>query len=124
MAHLLVIDDDKLTREYVAKLLVAAGHTVAEAEDGLHGLEVFRARPADMVVTDMVMPRADGVEVIETLLKEHPGLPVVAMSGAPESAQFLYLASYLGAGKVLTKPVSAEVLLAAVENGLAPRAKT
>ncbi|MBI5693708.1 MAG: response regulator [Verrucomicrobia bacterium] len=118
MARILVIDDDPLTREYVAKIVASAGHSVEQAEDGVQGLEVFRKRPAELVITDMVMPRADGVQVIETLLRDHPNLPVVAMSGAPESAQFLYLASYLGAGKVLTKPVTAEAMLGAVNSAL------
>ena len=114
MARILVIDDDLLSRDYVGQILQTEGHTVEMAANGDDGLSLFRARPADLVITDMVMPKTDGVELITILLNEHPNLPVIAMSGAPNSAQYLYLASYMGAGKILTKPFTAQALLAAV----------
>ena len=114
MARILVIDDDLLSRDYVGQILQTEGHTVEMAANGDDGLSLFRARPADLVITDMVMPKTDGVELITILLNEHPNLPVIAMSGAPNSAQYLYLASYMGAGKILTKPFTAKALLAAV----------
>ena len=121
MARILVVDDDLLTRDYIGHVLSAEGHSVEKAENGESGLAAFRARSADIVITDMVMPKADGVEFIAALLKESPKVPVIAMSGAPQSAQFLYLASYLGAGNVLTKPVAGEALIAAVNGLLMPR---
>jgi DNA-binding response OmpR family regulator len=114
MARILVIDDDLLSRDYVGQILQTEGHTVEMAANGDDGLSLFRAHPADLVITDMVMPKTDGVELITILLNEHPNLPVIAMSGAPNSAQYLYLASYMGAGKILTKPFTAKALLAAV----------
>src|ERR1043165_4757495 len=51
--------------------------------------------PIYLVITDMAMPKTDGVELIAALTKDYADLPIVAMSGAPDSAQYLYLASYL-----------------------------
>jgi DNA-binding response OmpR family regulator len=120
MAHILVIDDDLNVGECVSQILQAKGHIVELAENGEDGLAAFRARPADLVITDMAMPKTDGVELIAILLKDHPHLPIIAMSGAPDSAQYLYLASYLGVGRMLTKPFAAEALLAAVKGALTP----
>jgi DNA-binding response OmpR family regulator len=122
MAHILVIDDDQLIRDMVALTLGAEGHTVVQAESGVDGLAAFRTRPADLVITDMAMPKMDGVQLIERLLKEYPNLPIIAMSGAPDSAQYLYLASYLGAGRLLTKPFKPETLRGAVDGALKPSA--
>jgi two-component system, chemotaxis family, chemotaxis protein CheY len=120
MARILVIDDDPLSRDYVKQILQSEGHAVEMADSGQSGLAAFHACPADLVITDMVMPETDGVELIAGLMKEHPRLPVIAMSGAPSSAQYLYLASYLGAEKMMTKPFTAKALLAAVTSALKP----
>ena len=120
MARILVIDDDQLIREMIALTLGKAGHTVDQAKQGDDGLAAFRAHPADLIITDMAMPGMDGVQLIQRLLKEHPKLPIIAMSGAPDSAQFLYLASYLGAGRLLTKPFGTEALRLAVDEVLKP----
>jgi DNA-binding response OmpR family regulator len=118
MARILVIDDDPPVCDSVALILEAEGHTVEKAGNGDDGLAAFRARPADLVITDMAMPKKDGVELIACLLKDNPNLPIIAMSGAPNSAQFLYLASYFGAGKMLTKPFTGKALLAAVTEAM------
>lgn len=115
MSRILVIDDDSVVRELTVKILERHGHTVDKAADGNAGVTAFRANPPDLVITDMAMPGKDGVEVIATLTKDFPEIPVIAMSGAPDSAQYLYLASFLGAERMLTKPFSPEVLMATVD---------
>src|SRR3954471_23119522 len=101
MARILVIDDDTAVRGLTVQILRSHGHTVNEAIDGDAGLTKFRAEPVDLLITDMAMPKTDGVEVISAVAKERPNFPIIAMSGAPDSAQYLYLASYLGAGRML-----------------------
>ncbi len=115
MPRILVIDDDRVVRELAARILQLHGHTVDLAGDGNQGLAAIRAHAPDLVVTDMEMPGKDGVEVIEILAKDLPDLPIIAMSGATQSAQYLYLASYLGAERLLNKPFTADVLIAAVD---------
>ena len=115
MARILVVDDDLMVRSYVAQILQTKGHTVEKAENGEEGLAIFRSRPTDLIITDMAMPKSDGVQLIASLQKENPSLPIIAMSGAPDSAQFLFLASYFGAEKMLTKPFTADALIDAVD---------
>ena len=115
MSRILVIDDDSVVRELTGRILERHGHKVDMAADGNTGVTAFRANPPDLVITDMAMPGKDGVEVIAALTKDFPDIPVIAMSCAPDSAQYLYLASFLGAERMLTKPFSPEVLMATVD---------
>ncbi len=121
MARILVIEDDRQVREVLRLMLEKGGFEVETAEDGRQGLERFRERPADVVVTDILMPEKDGLEIIEELTREHPGLPIVAISGGGpgEKAQFaLDLAQFAGAGRILAKPFSRKEILAVVRGAL------
>ena len=120
MARVLVIDDDDLFRSVLAANLASAGHVVEQAEDGRVGTARFRAEPADLVITDLVMPNQEGIETILTLKREFPGVRLIAMSGfARNSALYLELARSLGATRVLEKPFTAQQLLEAVAAALA-----
>src|SRR6185369_2584061 len=81
VSRLLLIDDDPILREVLAMALVQAGYTVVHAESGRQGTALFRATPADLVITDLVMPDREGIETIVTLHRERPDLPIIAMSG-------------------------------------------
>ncbi|MBP6508548.1 MAG: response regulator [Opitutaceae bacterium] len=120
MAHLLLIDDDKSLREILAMTLEQAGHVVREAKDGRDGVMQFRREPADVVITDLIMPGQEGIETIVALRKERPKLPIIAMSGGVEhSPVYLGLAKKLGAQRTLAKPFSGEELLKAIDEVLA-----
>lgn len=122
MARILLIDDDNLLREALAIALIEAGHTVRQAADGKPGVKLFRAEPADLVITDIIMPDRDGIETIIALHHEYPDLPIIAMSGfARASKLFLDLANRLGARRTLAKPFPPAVLLHTVEEVLAKR---
>ena len=124
MAHLLLIDDDSILREVLAMALVQAGHTVVQAADGRHGANFFRAAPADLVITDLVMPDREGLETIAELHREWPTLPIIAMSGgATRSALYLAMANRLGARRTLAKPFAPRVLLRAIDELLPTPAK-
>jgi len=111
MCQILIIDDDSLQRTSLRMGLEQFGHKVHEAENGLVAIKMMSSRglsPA-LVVTDMVMPEMDGLEVIRHFQQHLPHIPVVAMSGElPES--FLQLAKRLGARAALVKPVRAEMV--------------
>lgn len=64
MAHILVIDDEPALRRTLRSILEKAGHTVTEAGDGKQAIAVFAANPADLVLTDIIMPERDGIETI------------------------------------------------------------
>jgi CheY-like chemotaxis protein len=118
MASILVIDDDPDTREVLLSTLEPAGHTVALASDGKQGIQEYRAKPVDLVITDLYMPGQEGLETIQQLRMEFPEVRIVAMSGKPTGATMLSVATRLGAAAVLSKPFLPEELLAAVERAL------
>ena len=75
MSRILIIDDDYQIRLALRKRLEMSGNIVEEAMDGLRGIETFRHSPADLVVTDIVMPGMHGLDVIKTLRSECPDIP-------------------------------------------------
>lgn len=113
MARILVIDDDDFVREMLTHVLKKAGHTVVAAPDGEVGTRMFREEPADLIVTDIVMPEKDGWESIMEFRKEAPKVKIIAISGGAKVGPFSYLmtAKRLGADRILRKPVKKEELL-------------
>lgn len=107
------MDDDIELLRLMAAGFRAAGAEVDVAADGRAGLARFAARPAALVVTDIVMPLRDGIEIIATLKSESPGTKVIAISGGHRigSEAFLALATQAGADAVLAKPAPLAELL-------------
>ncbi len=89
---------------------------MVEASNGNEGLELYHAHKPELVVTDLVMPDKEGVEMIISLVERFPGVKIFAMSGAglKESGEYLPLAKQIGALRTFTKPIDKEKLLAAV----------
>ena len=81
MARILVIDDEADMRGLLEETLQSAGHEVSLAADGEEGMKRFRARPADLVITDLYMPGQEGLETIMQLRREFPSVAIMAMSG-------------------------------------------
>ena len=112
MARILLIDDDDLLRNVVSKYLAHEGHTVIQAADGRQGIDLVRAAPLDLVVTDLIMPVKEGVETIVQLRREFPALPIIAISGGlSNSGLYLDIAQRIGARRVLAKPFTPRELL-------------
>jgi CheY-like chemotaxis protein len=113
MASILVIDDDNDLRTVICAILEEEGYQVHEACDGGEGLDRFRAKPSDLVLTDLIMPGQEGVETILELRKEFPEVRIIAMSGGgrSEPGSFLGFADKLGATDTLEKPFSRDKLL-------------
>lgn len=101
-------------------ILETGGHTVSEACDGKDGLDLADSSDIDLVLTDLIMPNTDGIEVIIKLTDSQPALPIIAVSGGGVggSAMYLKAAKNLGAKMILKKPFVAIDLVAAVENCL------
>ncbi len=121
MATILVIDDEDVDRMLVAELLRAEGHEVVEAADGVEGMAAMGASSLDLLVTDIMMPGKDGLQTIIDIKKDRPDMKIIAVSGGGRHMQLssLDMAKHLGAGATLVKPVSAENLIAAVDELLA-----
>lgn len=103
MKRILIIDDEELALSLLKKILEGEGYEVVEALDGQHGIDLFQEKPADLVITDIVMPVKDGLSTIMELREIDKNLPVIAISGGGSIAKERYLtvASYLN---VLTIP--------------------
>ena len=125
-ASILVIDDDVQLRGFLCEVLDQAGYRVHEAGNGNEGSEQYARHRPDLVLTDIVMPEKEGMELIMELRRDHPALPIIAMSGgnAGFSGSYLTVASKLGASATLAKPFTASHLLTAIEQLLEPRFAT
>jgi CheY-like chemotaxis protein len=117
MARILVVDDDRQIRSAFKRVLEGEGYEVAFAEDGIQGLRLYREAGADLVITDLFMPRGGGVELIMALKRDHPDVNIIAISGGGptfSAESYLDVAESIGAARVFTKPVGRFELLAAV----------
>lgn len=111
-----VVDDDALLRDALDALLSEAGYDVRTAADGLDALDTLRVWNADIVLCDLLMPGAEGFELLRTVRKKLPGLRFIMMSGAQgELSHFLDHAPVLGADATLRKPFKPQDLLDTIE---------
>lgn len=103
---ILVVDDEPELRDLIGRVLIGAGHRVTCAENGEHASRLLSGETFDVVLTDVIMPEKDGMQVITELRRKHPGVRVIAMSGGGHVPrdQYLKIAKGLGAHAVLEKP--------------------
>lgn len=109
MARILIIDDDPLVRQVLRDWLEPRGYEVVEAENGNVGLKLFKEKPAELVITDIVMPDKEGIETIRELRRDFPEVKIIAVSGGGQlmpGATCLTLAEGLGVERTLAKPVN------------------
>lgn len=117
MPRILVVDDEPLMRDILRCMLQTEGYEVEEAEDGLEGIQRYRAVPADLVITDLHMPRLNGLDMIKELLHEFPGVKVIMISG--DGDMMRNVAQALGIQETLQKPFRMEAVIAAVHTTMA-----
>lgn len=117
MQRILVIEDDEQTREMLRQLLERQNYAVSTASDGEAGLRSLRTQPADLVLTDLLMPGKEGLETIREMLDQFVGIRVIAMSGGGRIGNLGYLAAAkkLGAHRTFAKPIDIPQLLKAIE---------
>lgn len=123
MARVLLVDDDDAVRGFARRALELEGHAVTEAVDGQDALERLEADKAafDVVVTDVQMPRLDGIALAEAVARVAPGLPLVLMTGYAAQRE---RADLLGdaVSQVLLKPFTLSDFKIAVEKAIEKRA--
>lgn len=121
MQSILVIDDDKLMRLALARILISSGFNVVQAADGDEGLQLYRSQEFDLVITDLIMPDKEGIQIIRELRKENSKIRIIAMSagGRGGATDYLKWARLMGAKQCLSKPIKREELLNAVTAVLA-----
>lgn len=112
MKRILVIDDEPQLRAMLKRFLEMEGYEVAVAADGREALRLYAGQPADVVITDLIMPEKEGIETIKELKENYPAVKIIAMSGGgrmgPET--YLSLAGKLGAQRTFTKPFELRAL--------------
>jgi len=121
MKRILLVEDDEELRELLHDILQSAGYEIESARNGAEALALNFVLPAHLVITDLFMPKMDGLETIIELRKQQPDLDFIAISGCGQQA--LNLARKFGARATLMKPFSAEKFLETVSRfiGFSPR---
>jgi len=116
MARILIIDDEPVIVQMLQRFLERNGFEVTSASDGAAGLDAQRRSPADLVITDILMPGKEGFETIRELRRVSPAIKIVAISGGGrnEPQTYLRFATTFGADRAFAKPLDLGQLLMAV----------
>lgn len=116
--RVVLVEDDTRARRALQRDLSRAGFAVMCADDGASACDLFASHGADVIVTDLRMPRMDGLELTLRLGTAHPQLPIIAMTGASAPDARLLSALERGAVSVLAKPFAVDDLVAAIRRAL------
>lgn len=118
----LIVEDDAATRRLYKFMLTNGGYPVVEAEDGVAALEQLSQHHCDLVITDMNMPRMDGMELIQAIRRDYSDLYVILITafGTPDTEK---QARRIGANDYLAKPFDFEELERRVKAFFESRAK-
>jgi CheY-like chemotaxis protein len=118
MARILIIDDDEKLLEMLRRMLEQENYEIMLASDGVEGMEQHRHSPADIIITDLFMPRQEGIETILRIKQESPSVKFIAISGGGNVAgmDYLELAANVGAERTLAKPFTRDQLLEAIKD--------
>lgn len=116
--RILIIDDDEQIRLLLQQMMEWAGFEVSVAENGKIAMRLQQQRPADLVITDLIMPEQEGLETISRLKKEYKGIKIIAISGGGRIGPEAYLpaAKELGADRVFCKPFDVQEVVDAVRD--------
>ena len=114
MARILIIDDEIRIRSMLRQMLERTGHEVVDAPDGDAGIKLYRNGPADLVITDLIMPEKEGLETIMELRCDFPDVKIIAISGRVGPTGYLEVTKKLGAQRIFAKPFAVKEILQAV----------
>jgi CheY-like chemotaxis protein len=120
MPRILIIDDEQDLRLILREALEYVGYEVVEAGNGDEGLQHYRETPADLIITDIIMPGKGGLETIGELQRADPHVRIIAISGGSSFgyADALDIAKQLGARRVFRKPFQLPEMCQAVREAL------
>jgi YesN/AraC family two-component response regulator len=117
MARILIIDDEAMILNLIKKILEREEYEIITASNGKDGIKIHRKNPADLIITDLIMPDKEGIETIMELRRDFQNVKIIAISGGgkvnPET--YLQMAKTLGAIKTLAKPFDRKDLLKTVQ---------
>jgi YesN/AraC family two-component response regulator len=114
---ILVIDDEPSLLEGIKCFLESNQYAVLTASNGLAGISIIGDKKIDLVVTDIIMPEMDGMELISYLKKSNPEIHIISMSGGGRFQQEFYseVAAMLGIDAFLKKPFTTQMLLSTIK---------
>ena len=116
MTSILLIEDDIQLQRLLCQILISEGYEVQNTCNGNEGISCFHETPADLVITDIIMPEKTGLDIISELISAYPGVKIIAMSGGARAGiKLLNMAKTLGAKQTLRKPFTRSELIAAVQ---------
>lgn len=120
MEKVLIIEDDMQIADMLTRALKPIGYDVHTAHNGTEGLRLNQDNPADLIITDILMPGKGGIETIVELKREYPEIKIIAMSGGGRvsAVDHLKIAREVGAHVTLTKPFTYAELVEAVRTAL------
>lgn len=112
MPKILVVDDNDTLRTALCLSLEEMGCEVTQAANGNEALVLQQSQPADVLLTDLIMPEKEGMEVIQEFRQRYPEVTIIAMSagGRMSARDLLKMANHLGASYTLAKPFSKDQL--------------
>ena len=119
---ILIADDEDSIRSLLEHFLTSGGHTVVAVGNAREACQAMARQPFDLVITDVLMPEGDGLDLITELKKKQPNARILAMSGGGryfEGSDYLRLAKGLGAHTAMMKPFTWLQLKEAIEVALA-----
>jgi DNA-binding response OmpR family regulator len=115
MKNILVIEDDKLISSLVKFRLKKDGYNVTMAEDGLSGMDMMNANRPDLIITDVMIPFKNGIEIINHAKKIYPLVPIIVLSSLGEEESTVMEAFNLGASDFIPKPFNPNELAVRVK---------
>ena len=117
MVRILVIDDDEQVLDMLYESLTREGYDVLKASNGEQGLRLYREESVDLIITDLIMPKKEGIETIIELRQDFPDVKIIAISGGGRAGtkDYLHMAKIFGVQRTFTKPVAREQLLEAIK---------
>lgn len=121
MANVLLIDDDQIFRDMLTEMLTREGHKVTVATNGEEGLAMAKNHTPELIITDVLMPKMDGIETVMALQRAGVKSPIIAISGGRRSIspEFnLESASLMGVKATLTKPFTRAELSSAIAKAI------
>lgn len=101
MKKLLIIDDSKLTRERIISILQKENYLFSTANSGLDALQILKRNPFDLIITDIIMPEMEGLELIVNIKKQYPSIKIIAVSSYKPF--YLEIAKEIGADAICEK---------------------
>lgn len=122
MALVLIVDDDARTRRSLSQQIRLRGHEVIEASDGIEALDLFKRWPIDVMITDLLMPNKEGLELIQEARMVRPEVKFIALAetGRIDAKCCIKFALGMGADRAFVKPINPGHLQEAIEELLEP----